>query len=155
MATWRATREIIEEKLKKGLRLHNTWTNSSKCKYMKEWRRRPIPLSFYLSSYFLSSLFWLSGVFTCDQDQPLKTMKTYQVQGRLHNKEETTIEAWRWSSRKQACEDLEQSIQVEELSRLFCPTIDPNGKSQDYLVFSIFMKLGTSRPTLTKVERLT
>ena len=115
---------------RKDLDSATTRSNSRKCKFMKRSRRRPTHLSFYpFFSLVLSFPFWLSDIFTSDQDQPLvcanpipkptsevKTMKIYQVQGRLHNKEETTIEAWRWSSRRQACEYLEKSIQVEELA---------------------------------------
>ena len=117
---------------RKDLDSTTTRSNSRKCKFMKRSRRRPTPPSFYLFfSLILSFPIWLSGILTCDQDQPLvcahpildqlvseihvpKAMKIYQVQERHHTKEETTMEAWRWSSRRQACEDLKQSIQVEE-----------------------------------------
>ena len=63
-------------------------------------------------------------------------MKFYQVQESHHTKEETTWEHEDDFQEDQPCEDLEQPYKMFS-NKLFCPTIDPNGKSQDYLIFSI------------------
>ena len=133
-------------KFRNDLDSTTSWSNTFKCKYMKEWRRRPTPLSFYLSSYFLSSLFWLRDIFTCDQESTLSLCHpipkpTSEVKHKdLSSSRETPQKGrnYTWSMKmifkKTITWGLRAIHTIWRMTSYFFPTFDPNGKPQDYLI---------------------